>query len=239
MAIQQDKSDEFKILIAKGKEQGYLTFDEINDHLPENIVDPDQIEDIINKINEMGIVVYEQRPDEDALLLAESTATIDEEAAEEAVAALASIDSEFGRTTDPVRMYMREMGSVELLTRQGEIAIAKRIEEGLKLVLTALAQYPEVIASILSQYDTVETGEKRLTDIITGFIDEEIDESQIVEAENELPTELMELEAELEFVDNSTEEKKEATPEEFLEEKAVIDEKVETEENFKEPEAGS
>ncbi len=237
MAIQQDKSDEFKILIAKGKEQGYLTFDEINDHLPENIVDPDQIEDIINKINEMGIVVYEQRPDEDALLLAESTATIDEEAAEEAVAALASIDSEFGRTTDPVRMYMREMGSVELLTRQGEIAIAKRIEEGLKLVLTALAQYPEVIASILSQYDTVETGEKRLTDIITGFIDEEIDESQIVEAENELPTELMELEAELEFVDNSTEEKKEATPEEFLEEKAVIDEKVETEENFKEPEA--
>lgn len=196
---EQDKSDEFKALIAKGKEQGFLTYPEINDLLPPEIVDPEQIEDIISKITDMGIVVYEHAPDEDALLLAESAAAIDEEAAEEAVAALASVDSEFGRTTDPVRMYMREMGSVELLTRQGEIAIAKRIEEGLKHVLSALSHYPEVIASILDQYDKVETGEKRLTDIITGFIDEDIDESKIVEAEAELPEELVELEAELEF----------------------------------------
>lgn len=197
MAIEQDKSDEFKELLRKGKEQGFLTIEEINDHLPDEIVDPDQVENIYTKLNEMGIAVYETPPDEDTLLLAEGSAAIDEEAAEEAVAALASIDSEFGRTTDPVRMYMREMGSVELLTRQGEIAIAKRIEEGLKLVLTALSQYPEIIGSILSQYDKVETGERRLTDIITGFIDEEIDEAQIVEPE--LPEELAALEEELEF----------------------------------------
>lgn len=198
---EQDKSDEFKALkalIAKGKEQGFLTYPEINDLLPTEIVDPEQIEVIISNLNEMGIIVYETAPDaDDALLLAESAAAIDEEAAEEAVAALASVDSEFGRTTDPVRMYMREMGSVELLTRQGEIAIAKRIEEGLKHVLSALSHYPEVIASILDQYDKVETGEKRLTDIITGFIDEELDESKIVEAE--LPEELAEIEADIEF----------------------------------------
>lgn len=225
MTIEQDKSDELTALIAKGKEQGFLTFDEINDHLPENIgVDPEQIEDIISKFNEMGIVVYEQTPDEDALLMAERTTAIDEEAAEEAVAALASIDSEFGRTTDPVRMYMREMGSVELLTRQGEIAIAKRIEEGLKMVLTALAQYPEVIASIITQYDKVETGEKRLTDIITGFIDEEVDESQLVETEPELPVELVDA-----LEDESDEEI-------FPEEKVKADSETNEEEKETEPE---
>ncbi len=180
MPVEQDKSDDFKELLEKGKQQGFLTIDEINDALPEGIIDPDQVENIYSRFNEMGIVVYETAPDED-LLLVENTATVDEEAAEEAVAALASMDSEFGRTTDPVRMYMREMGSVELLTRQGEIAIAKRIEEGLKLVLTALSQYPEFISNILHQYSLVETGEKRLNDIITGFIDEEMDESQIGE----------------------------------------------------------
>jgi RNA polymerase primary sigma factor len=193
---EQNKSNEFREwLIAKASEQGFVTFDEVKDHLPENIVDPEQIEDIYLKINEMGIVVCEQSPDEDALLRAEGTTTIDEEAAEE-VAALASTDMEYGRTTDPVRMYMREMGGVDLLTRQGEIAIAKRIEEGLKLVLTALSQYPDVIASILSQYEKVETGERRLTDIITGFIDD-MDDAQIIEVA-ELPNDDLEL-ADLEF----------------------------------------
>lgn len=196
MTIEQDK---FKELITKGKEQGYLTLDEVNDHLPGNL-EADVIQDIYDRLNNLGIIIYDQPPDEDSLLLVEgATAGIDEEVEEEAVAVLATIDSEFGRTTDPVRMYMREMGSVELLTRQGEIAIAKRIEEGLKLVLTALSQYPEVIASILSQYDKVETGEKRLTDIITGFIDEEIDESQIVEKDEELPADLEDLDADIEF----------------------------------------
>lgn len=196
MTIEQDK---FKELITKGKEQGFLTLDEVNDLLPGNL-DPDQIEDVYNKLNSLGIVVYERAPDTDALLLVEGAAVADEEVEEEAVGAvLATIDSEFGRTTDPVRMYMREMGSVELLTRQGEIAIAKRIEEGLKLVLTALSQYPEVIASILAQYEKVEIGEKRLTDIITGFIDEELDETQIVEKEEELPADFADIETDIEF----------------------------------------
>jgi RNA polymerase primary sigma factor len=210
----EDNSD-FKVLLQKGKEQGFLTIDEINDHLPEEIViDPDQVESIYNRLNEMGIIVYEVAPDEDTLLpYPESTTVIDEEAAEEAVADFA-IDSEFGRTTDPVRMYMREMGTVELLTRQGEIAIAKRIEEGLKLVLTALAQYPEIIAMILAQYDKVETGERRLTDIITGFIDDEdIDELQIAEEEVLVETDFIDLEAEIDFVEPEaapTKKKKEA-----------------------------
>lgn len=243
MAIEQDKSDEFKDLLTKGKTQGFLTMDEINDHLPEDImVDPDQVENIYNKLNEMGIIVYDTAPDEDTLMLNEST--VDEEAAEEAVAALASIDSEFGRTTDPVRMYMREMGSVELLTRQGEIAIAKRIEEGLKLVLTALAEYPEVIASILSQYDKVETGEKRITDIITGFIDEEIDESQIVvEEEAEIPgeAEFADLETDLEFVETAvvTPPKKKKTIEAVKEGEAAIVSDEESDTSEKEAESDS
>jgi RNA polymerase primary sigma factor len=211
----EDNSD-FKVLLQKGKEQGFLTIDEINDHLPEEIIiDPDQVESIYNRLNEMGIIVYEVAPDEDTLLpYPESTTVLDEEATEEAVADFA-IDSEFGRTTDPVRMYMREMGTVELLTRQGEIAIAKRIEEGLKLVLTALAQYPEIIAMILHQYDKVETGEKRLTDIITGFIDDEdIDESQIAEEEVLIESDFIDLETELDFVEEPesprTKKKKEA-----------------------------
>jgi len=140
-----------KELIAKGKEQGYLTYAEVNDHLPDDISDPDQIEDIIRMINDMGITVYEAAPDADELSTnAENTA--DEVAAEEAAAALAAVETEAGRTTDPVRMYMREMGTVELLTREGEIAIAKRIEEGIRDVLTALAAFPGSVEYILETY---------------------------------------------------------------------------------------
>jgi RNA polymerase primary sigma factor len=158
-----------KELIAKGKEQGYLTYAEVNDHLPDDISDPDQIEDIIGMINDMGITVYEVAPDADELLTSgESTA--DELAAEEAAAALAAVETEAGRTTDPVRMYMREMGTVELLTRQGEIAIAKRIEEGIRDILTALAYFPGPVEYILETYAEV-TKEGRLYDLLVGYLD--------------------------------------------------------------------
>ena len=141
--LQEDeRQSQLKLLIAKGKEQGYLTYSEVNDHLPSEIVDPEQIEDIVNMINDMGITVYEKAPDAESLILSDSAVSNDEDAAEEAAAALATVDAEFGRTTDPVRMYMREMGTVELLTREGEIRIAKRIEEGLDQVRSALAQFP-------------------------------------------------------------------------------------------------
>ena len=176
---QPNQEYSLKDLIAKGKEQGYLTYAEVNDHLPNSIVDPEQIEDIISMINDMGIVVHEQAPDEESLLLSETAAT-DEDIAEEAAAALASVDSEFGRTTDPVRMYMREMGTVNLLTREGEIKIAKRIEEGLSQVLFAIGHYPRSIETLLLLYSRVETEEMRLTDLISGFIDPD--------AEEEIPT---------------------------------------------------
>ena len=165
-----DKQSQLRLLIARGKEQGYLTYAEVNDHLPNEIVDPSQIEEIISMINDMGISVHEEAPDADTLLLGDANET-DEEAAEEAAAALASVEGEFGRTTDPVRMYMREMGTVELLTREGEILIARRIEEGQNQVLEALASYPESIAYLLQEYEKVEKEEGRLTDIISGFID--------------------------------------------------------------------
>jgi RNA polymerase primary sigma factor len=158
-----------KELIAKGKEQGFLTYAEVNDHLPDDISDPDQIEDIIGMINDMGITVYEVAPDADDLLTGgESTA--DELAAEEAAAALAAVETEAGRTTDPVRMYMREMGTVELLTREGEIAIAKRIEEGIRDVLTALSYFPGPVEYILETYAEV-TKEARLYDLLVGYLD--------------------------------------------------------------------
>ena len=124
-AIPEDRQSQLKLLIARGKEQGYLTYAEVNDHLPPEIVDPEQIEDIVNTINDMGITVYEKAPDAESILLSDAPVATDDEAAEEAAAALAALDAELGRTTDPVRMYMREMGSMELLTREGEIAIAK------------------------------------------------------------------------------------------------------------------
>ncbi len=158
-----------KELIAKGKEQGFLTYGEVNDHLPDDISDPEQIEDIIRMINDMGITVYETAPDADELLSNEEN-TADELAAEEAAAALAAVETEAGRTTDPVRMYMREMGTVELLTREGEIAIAKRIEEGIRDMLTALAGYPGTVEYILETYAEV-TKEDKLADLLVGYLD--------------------------------------------------------------------
>jgi RNA polymerase primary sigma factor len=169
--LEDERQSQLKLLIAKGKEQGYLTYSEVNDHLPSDIVDPEQIEDIVNMINDMGITVYEKAPDNESLLLSDSAVSNDEDAAEEAAAALATVDAEFGRTTDPVRMYMREMGTVELLTREGEIRIAKRIEEGLDQVRTALAQFPLTFDLIFAAYDQVGRGEARLQDLIVGFID--------------------------------------------------------------------
>ena len=186
MTKAQDQQAKIKELITKGKEQGYLTYAEVNDHLPEGIVDSDQIEDIINMITEMGIVVQEQPPDEDSLSLGENQTT-DEDAAEEAAQALATVDQEFGRTTDPVRMYMREMGTVNLLTREGEISIAKRIEEGINQVTHALAFYPNTIEKLLTSYalvinqpepeeDEEEDIERlKLTDLLNGFIDPSAD----------------------------------------------------------------
>ena len=167
-ATEQQQS-RLKELIAKGKEQGFLTYGEVNDHLPDDISDPEQIEDIIRMINDMGITVYETAPDADELLSNEEN-TADELAAEEAAAALAAVETEAGRTTDPVRMYMREMGTVELLTREGEIAIAKRIEEGIRDVLTALAYFPGPVEYILETYAEV-TKEEKLADLLVGYLD--------------------------------------------------------------------
>ncbi|HTE40608.1 MAG TPA: RNA polymerase sigma factor RpoD [Steroidobacteraceae bacterium] len=169
--VADERQSQLKLLIARGKEQGFLTYAEVNDHLPSEIVDPEQIEDIVNMINDMGIPVYEKAPDSESLLLTEPVVA-DEEAAEEAAAALATVDAEFGRTTDPVRMYMREMGTVELLTREGEIRIAKRIEEGLDTVRLALSNYPLTFDLILAAYEPIKAGQGgRLADIIVGFID--------------------------------------------------------------------
>ena len=161
-----------KALIAKGKEQSYLTYAEVNDHLPESISDPDQVEDIIQMINDMGIKVFETAPDTDALLLNEESDTgADEVAAAEAAAALAAVENEAGRTTDPVRMYMREMGTVELLTREGEIVIAKRIEEGLRELMKAMAYFPGTVEHVLNEYALIDTEERRLNELITGYLD--------------------------------------------------------------------
>ncbi len=176
--MDEDQQSSIKQLIAKGKEQGYLTYAEVNDHLPSGIVDPEQIEDIVSMINDMGIKVHEQAPDADSLILSDSAAT-DDDVEEEAAAALATVDSEFGRTTDPVRMYMREMGIVNLLTREGEIKIAKRIEDGLRQVLFAIGHYPATIEKLLFMYNKVETEELRLTDLITGFVDPDEDTDAI------------------------------------------------------------
>ena len=159
-----------KDLIAKGREQGYLTYAEVNDHLPEDIADPEQVEDIIQMINDMGITVYEVAPDAETLLMTSGDNTTDEIAAAEAAAALASVESEQHRTTDPVRMYMREMGSVELLTREGEIEIAKRIEEGTRELMAAIADWPSNVALVVKEWDKVLEGEKKLTDIISGYL---------------------------------------------------------------------
>ncbi|HTU66601.1 MAG TPA: RNA polymerase sigma factor RpoD [Steroidobacteraceae bacterium] len=169
--LPEERQSQLKLLIARGKEQGYLTYSQVNDHLPSEIVDPEQIEEIVNTINDMGIPVYEKAPDNESILAPEPSTPTDEEAIEEAAAALAALDAELGRTTDPVRMYMREMGTVELLTREGEIRIAKRIEEGLDAVRLALSNYPNTAEYLLRAYEPVKTGGARLVDLIVGFID--------------------------------------------------------------------
>jgi RNA polymerase primary sigma factor len=172
MSMNAEQQSQLKLLIAKGKEQGYLTYREVNDHLPNDIVDPSQIEDIISMINDMGIAVHEIAPDADSMVLSESVAA-DDDAAEEAAAALATVDSEFGRTTDPVRMYMREMGTVELLTREGEIEIAKRIEDGVNQVFSALGRYPGTIVELMKVFDQIDREELRIGDVISGFHDDD------------------------------------------------------------------
>jgi len=175
----QDRKKQLKRLIAVGKEKGFLTYAEVNDALPDDIVDPEQVEDIINMINDMGIAVHEVAPDSDQLLMSDSAVSPDEDAAEEAAAALAAVDTEFGRTTDPVRMYMREMGSVELLTREGEIKIAKRIEEGLNEALESLAHFPRAPGLLLAEFEGVKEGNVRLPDVLTGFRDPETMEEEV------------------------------------------------------------
>jgi RNA polymerase primary sigma factor len=169
MSNVQTQQSSLKALIAKGKEQNYLTYAQVNDHLPDSISDPDQVEDIIQMIDDMGIKVFETAPDADQLLMIESET--DELAAAEAAAALAAVENEAGRTTDPVRMYMREMGTVELLTREGEIVIAKRIEEGIRELMSAMAFFPGTLEYVLDEYTLVEKEEKKLADILTGYLD--------------------------------------------------------------------
>ena len=220
----QEQQSEIKTLIIKGKEQGYLTYAEVNDHLPDEIVDPDQIEDIISMIKDMGIEVHEVAPDADALLLSDAAVTSADDDAEEAAAVLASsVENELGRTTDPVRMYMREMGTVELLTREGEIVIAKRIEEGLGQVLSALASYPDSISMVLREYDSVQAGQTRLSEVVTGFHDPEAEAAALVAAIAEKEREAKEKEKERE-----REKAREENPDDFDEDEDDEDDDEDT-----------
>lgn len=183
-----EQQSQLELLIAQGREQGYLTISEVHDHLPEELVDAEQIEDIIQMINDMGIKVLETAPDTDELMLAENIA--DEDVVEEATKVLSTVESELGRTTDPVRMYMREMGTVELLTREGEIDIAKRIEEGINEVQCAVAEYPEALTELIGFYAQVEEGTMRLSDLVTAFVDPNIQaEEDVVELDSDLDEE--------------------------------------------------
>ncbi|MEN8990410.1 RNA polymerase sigma factor RpoD [Avibacterium paragallinarum] len=164
-------------LISRGKEQGYLTFAEVNDHLPDSITESEQIEDIIQMLNDVGIPVHDRAPESDDTMFEGGSEATDEVAEEEAAAVLASVENEPGRTTDPVRMYMREMGTVELLTREGEISIAKRIEEGIRDVLHSIAYWPNAVEVVLQEYKDYEAGERRLADILSGYLDPESDEA--------------------------------------------------------------
>jgi len=205
--MDQAPQSRLKELITKGKEQGYLTFAQVNDHLPQEIIDSDQVEDIVRMINDMGIQVFENAPDNDTLMMSE--ANTDEDAAEAAAQALASVESEIGRTTDPVRMYMREMGTVELLTRKGEIVIAKRIEEGIKEVQRSVSEYPPAINYLLDQWDNFEAEEVRLSDIIVGFLDPDAEEEEIPAAATHIGSELSKEELEKEDKDKEDEEDEE------------------------------
>lgn len=178
-------------LISRGKEQGYLTYAEVNDHLPDSITESEQIEDIIQMLQDVGIPVHERAPESDDTMFGESADATDEVAEEEAAAVLASVENEPGRTTDPVRMYMREMGTVELLTREGEISIAKRIEEGIRDVLNSIAYWPNAVEVVLKEYNDFLTGERRLADILSGYLDPETDEDipEVLEDVEELEEE--------------------------------------------------
>ncbi|WP_394127904.1 RNA polymerase sigma factor RpoD [Vibrio hepatarius] len=218
--MDQNPQSQLKQLVIKGKEQGYLTYAEVNDHLPAEIVDSEQVEDIIQMINDMGIRVVETAPDADDLALNDDDTITDEDAAEAAAAALSSVENEIGRTTDPVRMYMREMGTVELLTREGEIDIAKRIEDGINQVQNAVAEYPGTIPYILEQFDRIQAEELRLTDLITGFVDPDADETAAPTATH-IGSELAE--SELEDEDAEKEESDDSDDDEEEEEDTGID----------------
>ncbi|CAK4070973.1 MULTISPECIES: RNA polymerase sigma factor RpoD [Vibrio] len=220
--MDQNPQSQLKQLVIKGKEQGYLTYAEVNDHLPAEIVDSEQVEDIIQMINDMGIRVVETAPDADDLALNDDETITDEDAAEAAAAALSSVENEIGRTTDPVRMYMREMGTVELLTREGEIDIAKRIEDGINQVQNAVAEYPGTIPYILEQFDKVQAEELRLTDLITGFVDPDADETAAPTATH-IGSELAESDLEDEDAEDADEEDEESEDEESEEEDTGID----------------
>ena len=170
----ETRKTRLKTLIKLGKERGFLTYAEVNDHLPDDVVDAEQIESIISTFNDMGIQVYDEAPDAETLLMSDATAPVaadDADVEEQAEQALSTVDSEFGRTTDPVRMYMREMGSVELLTREGEIEIAKRIEDGLKHMIQAISACPTTIAEIVDCADKIARDEMRIDELIDGVID--------------------------------------------------------------------
>jgi len=208
----QTPQSQLKELIIKGKENGFLTFAEVNDHLPQDIVESEQIEDIIQMINDMGIRVVETAPDADDLILSGTdNDEPDEDAVEAAAQVLATVESEIGRTTDPVRMYMREMGTVELLTREGEIVIAKRIEEGIKEVQNSVSEYPATIRNLLDNYDSYEAEEMKLTDLISGFIDPNDDMTQAVSATN-IGSELAESELDSDDDDAEDDEEEEEGP---------------------------
>ena len=198
---QLEQQSQIELLIAQGREQGYLILSEVHDHLPEELVDAEQIEDIIQMITDMGIQVLETAPDTDELMLAENIT--DEDVVEEATKVLSTVESELGRTTDPVRMYMREMGTVELLTREDEIQISKRIEEGINEVQCAVAEYPEALAGVLECYAQVEAGEMRLVDLITAFVDPNAQEETPIDEDAHLDDEESDIVAD---VDDESEE---------------------------------
>ena len=191
MSEMHSPTSQVAALISRGKEQGYLTYAEVNDHLPDSITESEQIEDIIQMLQDVGIPVHERAPESDDTMFGESADATDEVAEEEAAAVLASVENEPGRTTDPVRMYMREMGTVELLTREGEISIAKRIEEGIRDVLNSIAYWPNAVEVVLKEYNDFLTGERRLADILSGYLDPETDEDipEVLEDVEELEEE--------------------------------------------------
>ncbi|HCW4608734.1 RNA polymerase sigma factor RpoD [Acinetobacter baumannii] len=191
MSDMHSPTSQVAALISRGKEQGYLTYAVVNDHLPDSITESEQIEDIIQMLQDVGIPVHERAPESDDTMFGESADATDEVAEEEAAAVLASVENEPGRTTDPVRMYMREMGTVELLTREGEISIAKRIEEGIRDVLNSIAYWPNAVEVVLKEYNDFLTGERRLADILSGYLDPETDEDipEVLEDVEELEEE--------------------------------------------------